>query len=77
MIEKMMDPIFDYYIINCTIPSIVTIENRYQIDFCKPDYNIQKNCASDSGNPLFMSYSGGSPLKFNFCYFSVFMNALP
>ena len=38
MMEKMMDPnIIDYYIINCAIPSIVTIENRYQIDFGKPD----------------------------------------
>ena len=37
MIEKMMDPnIIDYYIINCAIPSIITIENRYQIDFGKP-----------------------------------------
>ena len=41
MIEKMMDPnVIDYYIINCTIPSIITIETiekRYQIDFGKPD----------------------------------------
>ena len=38
MMEKMMDPnIIDYYIINCAIPSIVTIENCYQIDFGKPD----------------------------------------
>ena len=37
MIEKMMDPnIIDYYIINCAIPSIITIENHYQIDFGKP-----------------------------------------
>ena len=37
MIEKMMDSnIIDYYIINCAIPSIITIENRYQIDFGKP-----------------------------------------
>ena len=28
--------IIDYYIINCAIPSIITIENRYQIDFGKP-----------------------------------------
>ena len=35
--EKMIDPnIIDYYIINCAIPSIITIENRYQIDFGKP-----------------------------------------
>ena len=41
MIEKMMDPnIIDYYIINCAIPSIITIENRYQIDFGKPAYLI-------------------------------------
>ena len=41
MIEKMMDPnIIDYYIINCAIPSIITIiENRYQIDFGKPVWN--------------------------------------
>ena len=40
MIEKMMDPnIIDYDIINCLIPSImiITIENRYQIDFGKPN----------------------------------------
>ena len=37
MIEKMMNPnIIDYYIINFAIPSIITIENRYQIDFGKP-----------------------------------------
>ena len=37
MIEKMMDPnIIDYYIIDCAIPSIITIENGYQIDFGKP-----------------------------------------
>ena len=37
MIVKMMDPnIIDYYIINCAIPSIITIENRYKIDFGKP-----------------------------------------
>ena len=36
-IEKMMDPnIIDYYIINCAIPSIITIENCYQINFGKP-----------------------------------------
>ena len=37
MIEKMMDAnIIDYYIIDCAIPSIITIENCYQIDFDKP-----------------------------------------
>ena len=37
MMEKMMDSnIIDYYIINCAIPSIMIIENRYQIDFGKP-----------------------------------------
>ena len=39
MIETMMDPnigLIDYYIINCAIPAIITIENRYQIDFGKP-----------------------------------------
>ena len=37
MIGKMMDPnIIDYYIINFTIPSIITIENRYQVNFGKP-----------------------------------------
>ena len=36
MMEKMMDPnIIYYYIINCAIPPIITIENRYQIDFGK------------------------------------------
>ena len=42
-IEKTMDPyIIDYYIINYAIPSIITIENRYQIDFGKPadDFGI-------------------------------------
>ena len=39
MIGKKMDPdIIDYYINNCAIPSIITIENRYQIDFGKPDF---------------------------------------
>ena len=39
MIEKMMDPnITDYYIvIKRAIQSIITIENRYQIDFGKPE----------------------------------------
>ena len=35
----MMDPninIIDYYIINCAIPSIITIEYHYQIGFGKP-----------------------------------------
>ena len=37
MMEKMMDPnIIGYYIINCAIPSMITIVNRYQIDFGKP-----------------------------------------
>ena len=36
MVEKMMDPnIIDYNIINCAIPLIITIKNRYQIDFGK------------------------------------------
>ena len=35
-----MDPnIIDYYTINCAIPSIITIENRYQIGFGKPENN--------------------------------------
>ena len=37
MIENMMDPnIIDYNIINCAIPSMITIENHYQINFGKP-----------------------------------------
>ena len=37
MMDKMMDPnIIDYYIINCAITSIVTIEKCYQLDFGKP-----------------------------------------
>ena len=29
MMEKMINPnIIDYYIINCAIPSIITVENR-------------------------------------------------
>ena len=36
--EKMMAPnIIDYYIINCAIPSIITMEYRYKIDFGKPE----------------------------------------
>ena len=39
MMEKMMVPnMNDYYIIYCAIPSIIAIENRYQIDFGTPDY---------------------------------------
>ena len=39
IMEKMMDPnIIDYYVINFEIPSIITIENRCQIDFGKLDY---------------------------------------
>ena len=39
MMVKMMYPnIIDYYIINCAIPSIIIIENRYQIDFGMPDW---------------------------------------
>ena len=40
MVEKMIDAnIIDYmyYIINCAIPSMVTIENRSLINFGKPD----------------------------------------
>ena len=41
MIEKMMDPnISDYYVMNCAIPSIITIENRYRIDFGTPGQNL-------------------------------------
>ena len=41
--ENMMDPNFiDYYIINYAIPSIITIENRYQIDFGNPDHRTQE-----------------------------------
>ena len=37
VLGKMMYPnIMDYYIINCAIPSIISIENSYQIDFGKP-----------------------------------------
>ena len=47
MIEKMMDPnIIDYYIINCAIPSIITIENRYQIDFGGPGVGYTSNVTS-------------------------------
>ena len=35
MVEKMMDPnLISYYTIDYAIPSIITIENRYQISFC-------------------------------------------
>ena len=41
MMEKMMDPnIIDYYMINCAIPSITTIENLYQIDFGKTECTV-------------------------------------
>ena len=44
MIEKMMDPDqIDYYMINCAIPSIITIKNCYQIDFSKPVHDNIKN----------------------------------
>ena len=44
MMEKMMDPsIIDYYIINCAIPSIITIENCYQINFGKPDFRYAES----------------------------------
>ena len=47
MIEKMMDPnIIDNYTINCAITTIITIENRYQIDFGKPDDNLNQNSRS-------------------------------
>ena len=37
MIEKMMERhIIDYYIINCALPLIISIDNCYQIDFGKP-----------------------------------------
>ena len=43
MREKMMDPnIKDYYIIDWAILSIITIENRYQIDFGKLDETWEK-----------------------------------
>ena len=43
MMEKMMDPnITDYYIINCAIPSIITIRDRYQIDFGSLVYKLQQ-----------------------------------
>ena len=39
MIEKMMGQnIIHYYIINCAIPSTITIKNHYQIDFGKPSF---------------------------------------
>ena len=39
--EKMMDPnIIDYYIINCAIPLIMTIENLYRIDFGRPKCTV-------------------------------------
>ena len=45
MIEKMMDTnihVIDYHVINCSIPSIITIQNRYQIDFGKPGHGCVK-----------------------------------
>ena len=53
---KMMDPnIIDYYIINCAIPSIITIENRYQIDFGKPGrgYVLYAHAHLDRVRPAF------------------------
>ena len=55
MIEKMIDPnIIDYYIINCVIPSIITIENRYQIDFGKPSIEPGHNSTLKSSAGLIM-----------------------
>ena len=51
MIEKMMDPnIIDYYIINCAIPSIITIKNRYQIDFGKPACDLRHSMKVNFSN---------------------------
>ena len=44
----MMDPnSIDYYIIDCAIPSISTIENRYQIEFGNPDSNKLRTLSPD------------------------------
>ena len=58
----MIDPnIIDYYLISCAIPSIITVENRYQIDFGKPDVDQfilrqpDLGCwASHWGDPVFL-----------------------
>ena len=61
MIEKMMDPnIIDYYIIDCAIPSIITIENRYQIDFGKPGNFIVGSAPHIRTVPFLVRYSSGS-----------------
>ena len=39
---KMMYPNEIDYTINCTIPLIITIENRYHIDFDKPACRLGK-----------------------------------
>ena len=40
-----MNPsIIDYYIINCAIPSIITFEHCYQIDFGKPAWDLHTVC---------------------------------
>ena len=31
--------LFDYYVIDCAIPSKITIEYRYQTDFGNSDYH--------------------------------------
>ena len=50
MMEKMMDPnIIDYYIINCAIPLMITIKNRYQFDF---DKSASWMVIKSSTNPL-------------------------
>ena len=69
MIEKMMDPnIIDYYIINCAIPSIITIENRYQIDFGKPDilftYRLLAEIDDVVGDKAFISEEDWTKLKY-------------
>ena len=60
MMEKMMDPsIIDFYIINCAIPSIITIENRYQIDFGKSArtlFQLPDRVLQDPENPLSYAY---------------------
>ena len=46
-----MDPnIIDYYTINFARPPIITIENRYQIDFGKPEHSSKCKATAQHQN---------------------------
>ena len=54
-----MDPnLIDYYIINCAIPSIITIEYRYQMDLGNPAYCFMHTYSQTNhkNNQIYNSY---------------------